>query len=244
MQTSLADLRATEYTPPGKPPAPLGLAHQLVVALRATLVTLVVLGLAYPLVITGLAQVMFPHRANGSIVTDDKGREVGSELIGQNFADPAYLHPRPSVNSYDAANSGGTNLAVTSKKLRDGQPDDPATKDTDESFTGVVDLAAAYRKDNGLPATTPIPADAVSRSASGLDPHVSPDNAALQAARIARARGVTVDRVQAILAQHTEGRELGFLGEPRVNVLEVNLALDRSFGAPAHLTAGGAEKAK
>jgi K+-transporting ATPase ATPase C chain len=242
MQTSLSDLRATQQqTPPGEPVD--GASSQLLIALRATLVTLVLTGLAYPLVITGLAQVMFPHRANGSIVTDDKGHEVGSELIGQNFADPAYLHPRPSANSYDAANSGGTNLAVTSKKLREGQKDDPATKDVDESFTGVIDLAAAYRTENGLSDTTPIPADAVSRSASGLDPHVSPENAALQAARIAKARGVAVDRVQAILDQHTEGRDLGFLGEPHVNVLEVNLALDRSFGAPAH-TAGGAERGK
>ncbi|HEX3765861.1 MAG TPA: K(+)-transporting ATPase subunit C [Kofleriaceae bacterium] len=242
MQTSLTDLRATPHAAPGEP-ATTGMS-QLVVALRATLVTLVVTGLLYPLVITGLAQVMFPHRANGSIVTDDNGREVGSELIGQGFADPAYLHARPSAGSYDAANSGGTNLAVTSKKLRDGQPDDPATKDTDESFTGVVDLVAAYRKDNGLADSVPVPADAVSRSASGLDPHVSPENAALQAARIARARNVAALRVQAIIEQHTEGRELGFLGEPRVNVLELNLALDRSFGAPAHAAEGGAAQGK
>lgn len=241
MQPQLSDLRATHHTPAGEPAT--GGLTQLVIALRATLVTLVVTGLAYPLVITGLAQVMFPHRANGSIVTDDKGREVGSELIGQNFADPAYLHPRPSASGYDAANSSGTNLAVTSKKLRDGQPDDPATKDADESFTGVVDLVAAYRKDNGLSAGTPVPADAVSRSASGIDPHITPENAALQVARIAKARGVAAERVQAIVAQHTEGRELGFLGEPRVNVLEVNLALDRNFGAPVH-AAGAAAQGK
>jgi len=211
-----------------------------IVALRATLVTLVLTGLAYPLVVTGLAQVMFPHRANGSIVVDDKGREVGSELIGQGFADPAYLRSRPSASGYDAANSSGTNLGTTSKKLRDGQPDDPATKDVDESFTGVKDLAAAYRADNGLPDNVDVPADAVSRSASGIDPHVSPDNAMLQAPRIAKARNVAVDRVQAVIAEHTEGRELGLLGEPRVNVLAVNLALDRQFGRPAHVAADGA----
>lgn len=203
-----------------------------VIALRATLVTLVLTGLLYPLAVTGLAQVIFPYRANGSIVVDDHGQEVGSELIGQGFAGAAYLRPRPSANAYDAANSGGTNLGTTSKKLRDGQPDDPATKDTDESFTGAKDLAAAFRADNAVPAGTDIPADAVTRSASGLDPHVSPDNAMLQAPRIARSRGVAVDRVAAVIAANTEARELGFLGEPRVNVLTVNLALDRQFGRP------------
>ncbi|HEY1552883.1 MAG TPA: potassium-transporting ATPase subunit KdpC [Kofleriaceae bacterium] len=187
-----------------------------VVAFRATLVTLVLTGIAYPLVVTGAAQVVFPHRADGSIAVDDKGREVGSELLAQGFADPAYMHPRPSANSYDAANSGGTNLGTTSKKLRDG----------------VVDLVATYRRDNDVPAGTPIPADAVSRSASGLDPDISPENARLQAPRIAKARGVTVDRVEAIVDEHVKGRELGFLGEPRVNVLALDLALDRSFGAP------------
>jgi K+-transporting ATPase ATPase C chain len=214
------------------------------VALRATLVTLVLTGLVYPLAVTGLAQVVFPGRANGSIVVDDKGREVGSELIGQGFADAAYVRPRPSSTGYDAANSGGTQLGTTSKKLRDGQPDDPATKDTDESFTGVKDLAAAFRADNGLPAGVDVPADAVSRSASGIDPHVSPDTAMLQAPRIARARSVTVDRVQAVIAEYTEGRELGFLGEPRVNVLAVNLALDRKFGRPAHVAAESATTTK
>jgi K+-transporting ATPase ATPase C chain len=211
--------------------------NTFVVALRATLVTLVLTGLAYPLVVTGLAQVVFPNRANGSIVVDDKGREVGSELIGQGFADPAYVRPRPSNSGYDAANTSGTQLGTTSKKLRDGAPDDPATRDTDESFAGVVDLAAAFRADNGLAGDVDVPADAVSRSASGIDPHVSPDTATLQAPRIARARGVSVERVRALIAEYIEGRELGFLGEPRVNVLAVNLALDRQFGRPAHLAA-------
>jgi potassium-transporting ATPase KdpC subunit len=214
--------------------------NTLVLALRATLVTLVLTGLAYPLVVTGLAQIMFPHRANGSIVVDDKGREVGSELIGQGFADAAYVRSRPSSTGYDAANSGGTQLGTTSKKLRDGTPDDPATKDVDESFAGVKDLAAAFRTDNGLAPGVDIPVDAVSRSASGIDPHVSPENAMLQAPRIARARSVALDRVQAVIAEHTEGRELGFLGEPHVNVLAVNLALDRQFGRPAHVAADGA----
>ena len=218
--------------------------NSFVVALRATLVTLVLTGVVYPLTVTGLAQVLFPSRANGSIVTDDKGREVGSELIGQGFTDAAYVRPRPSASGYDAANSSGTNLGTTSKKLRDGQPDNPATKEADESFTGVKDLAAAFRADNGLSAGVDVPADAVSRSASGIDPHVSPETAMLQAPRIAKTRGVTVDRVQAVIAEHTEDRELGFLGEPRVNVLEVNLALDRKFGRPAHVAADGATMPK
>lgn len=216
----------------------------MLVALRATLVTLVLTGLLYPLAVTGAAQLLFPSRANGSIVTDDKGREVGSELIGQAFADPAYVNGRPSANGYDAANSGGTNLGTTSKKLRDGQPDDPATKDVDESFTGVTQLAAAFRADNALPAGAEVPADAVSRSASGLDPHVSPETAQLQVARIAKARGIAPERVASVITDHTEGRELGFLGEPRVNVLAVNLALDRQFGRPAHVTARDATMPK
>jgi K+-transporting ATPase ATPase C chain len=214
--------------------------NTFVIAFRATLVTLVVTGIVYPLAVTGVAQLVFPSRANGSIVVDGKGHEVGSELIGQGFADPAYVRPRPSASGYDAANSSGTNLATTSKKLRDGQPDDPATKDADESFVGVKDLAAAFRADNALPAGVDVPADAVSRSASGIDPHVSPDTATLQAPRIARARGVAVERVQAVIETYTEGRDLGLLGEPRVNVLAVNLALDRQFGRPAHLAADGA----
>jgi K+-transporting ATPase ATPase C chain len=210
-----------------------------VIALRATLVTLVLTGIAYPLAVTAIAQVIFPHRANGSIVTDTKGREVGSELIAQAFANPAYLHPRPSAASYDATSSAGTNLAVTSQKLRDGAKDDPATKDVDESFTGATELAASYRTDNGVAATAELPADAITRSASGLDPEVSPANAELQAARIANARGVTVERVLAVITEYTTGRDLGFLGEERVNVLAVNLALDRTFGRVPSLAADG-----
>jgi K+-transporting ATPase ATPase C chain len=130
------------------------------------------------------------------------------------------LHPRASANAYDAANSGGTNLAVTSKKLHDD----------------AAALAAAYRAENGLPAGAEVPADAVTRSASGLDPDISPANAELQLARIAQARGIAIERVRATVRERTHGRELGFLGDPRVDVLEVNLALDRNFGAPSVLT--------
>lgn len=211
-----------------------------IIALRVTLVTLIVTGLLYPLAVTGLAQLIFPHRANGSIATDEKGKEVGSELLGQTFADPGYLHPRPSANGYDAANSGGTNLSTTSKKLREGQPDDPATKDVDESFTGAKDLAAAYRTENQLADNVAVPVDAVTRSASGLDPDISPENALLQAKRIATARGIAVERVQEVIEDHTQGRDLDLFGEPHVNVLEVNLAFDRLFGSRAHVAADGA----
>jgi K+-transporting ATPase ATPase C chain len=193
------------------------------VALRATLVTLVVTGILYPLAITAGAQLLFSHRANGSIVVDETGREVGSELIGQGFVEPAYLHPRPSASGYDAANSGGTNLGPTSKKLRDGQSGSDA-------FDGITQLATAYRTDNGLAPDVELPADAVTRSASGIDPDISPENAELQIKRIATARGVSVERVQMIIVQNLEGRDLGFMGEERVNVLAVNLALDRTFG--------------
>lgn len=210
-----------------------------VVALRATLVTLILAGLAYPLAVTGLAKAIFPGRAAGSFVVDDQGREVGSELIGQAFTSPAYVWPRPSATGYDASTSGGTNLAPTSKKLRDGAPDDPATP-ADESFVGARELASRYRTEHQLAADAEVPVDAVTRSASGIDPHVSPANARLQADRIARARGVAVARVEAVIAELTEGRELGVLGEPRVNVLAVNLALDRKFGRPTHLAVDGA----
>ncbi len=201
--------------------------------------TLVLTGILYPLAVTAGAQLVFPHRANGSIVVDEHGREVGSELIGQAFADAAYVRSRPSANAYDGSNSGGTNLGTTSKKLRDGVPDDPATKDVDESFTGVTQLAADYRRDNEVPERVAVPVEAVTRSASGLDPDISPRTAMLQVPRIAKARGITPERVQTVIGEHTEGRELGFLGEPRVNVLAVNLALDRKFGRPAHLAVDG-----
>lgn len=216
----------------------------LLVAFRATLVTLVLTGIVYPLAVTGAAQAIFPARANGSMVADEKGREVGSELIGQTFTGAAYLHARPSASSYDASASGGTNLGTTSKKLREGQPDDPQTKEVDESFAGVHQLADAYRTENRLAPGTLIPADAVTRSASALDPHISPDNAALQVERVAAARSVSPGRVTAVVLEYTEGRELGFLGEERVNVLAVNLALDRIFGRPAHIAADGATMPK
>ncbi len=219
---------------------PTSTPNPFLVALRATLVTLILTGLVYPLAVTGAAQAIFPHRANGSIVVDEKGQDVGSELIGQGFSSAAYIHSRPSANAYDASNSGGTNLGTTSKKLREGAVDDPATKDVDESFTGVQALADAYRSENALAPGVEVPADAVSRSASGLDPHISPDNAYLQAGRVAKARGVAIERIRTLIAEYVEGRELGFLGEERLNVLAVNLALDRNYGRPAHVAAENA----
>jgi potassium-transporting ATPase KdpC subunit len=190
----------------------------LLQSLRVTLVTLVLTGLAYPLAMTGLAQALFAHRASGSLVTDEKGRVVGSELIAQPFASPAYLQPRPSAageKGWDPMASGGSNLGPTSAALR----------------RRVAADVARLRSENP-DARAPVPAELVTTSASGLDPHLSPAAAAWQAPRIARARGVALERVLDVLGEQAEGRDLGFLGEPRVNVLLVNLALDRRFGAP------------
>jgi K+-transporting ATPase ATPase C chain len=186
------------------------------IAVRTTIVTLVLTGLIYPFVMTGVAQVLFPWRANGSLLTDDKEQVVGSELIAQGFANPAYLQPRPSAageKGYDAANSSGSNLGPTSKKLQDRIKED-----------------LKRLKEENPDASGPVPGDLVTASGSGLDPHVSPQGALWQVPRIAKARGISPERVQAVVEANVEGRTLGVLGEPRVNVLLVNLALDRQFG--------------
>lgn len=185
-------------------------------------------GLAFPLAIWGIGNLAFPSQAEGSLVRDAHGRVLGSALIGQSFTKPEYFHPRPSAAGagYDAANSSGTNLGPTSDKLVNGIKDDPATKDVDESYAGFNDLAKAYREENGLAANALIPSDAATRSASGLDPDISPANAELQAARVAKARGLTVAHVEQLIAANTLGRTFGVLGEPRVSVLRLNLALD------------------
>ena len=187
-------------------------------------------GLLFPALIYGIAQTIFPHQANGSLIKDSTGQIIGSELLGQNFTAPKYFHPRPSAagGGYDAANSSGTNLGPNSDKLINGVPDDPKTKDVDESYAGVKQLAEAYRKENNLTAETVLPTDAVTRSASGLDPDISPENARLQAQRVATARGMTADQIEQLVSQHTQGRWLGIYGEARVNVLEINLALDKA----------------
>lgn len=188
----------------------------IMIAIRATVVTLVVTGLVYPLAMTGLAQVLFPHHASGSLVTDEKGQVVGSELIGQAFTRPGYLWPRPSAagaDGYDAAASSGSNLGPTSQKLRDR-----------------IGAEIARLTEANPDASGPIPADLVTASASGLDPHLSPAAALWQMPRVAKARGVAAERVRAVIEANIEGRTFGVLGEPRVNVLLVNLALDRQFG--------------
>jgi K+-transporting ATPase ATPase C chain len=173
----------------------------------------ILLGIIYPAIMTGFAQVLFPNQANGSLVRDHSGTVVGSSLLAQNFSKREYFHPRPSAagdNGYDPLSSGGSNLGPTNQKLVDS----------------VKDRADAYRQENDLSPDTLIPADAVTASGSGLDPDISPANAQLQVARIARARGTSAEGIRALVGQYSEGRTFGFLGEPRVNVLKLNLALD------------------
>lgn len=173
-----------------------------------------VLGVAYPLAVTGVAQAAFPEQANGSLVRDKAGQVVGSALIGQSFAAPGYLHPRPSAASYDASASSGSNLGPLNPDL----------------IARVKADADALRTETG---GAVIPADAVTTSASGLDPHISPAYARLQIARIASARGVGEAQVREVIEQHVEGRTFGVLGQPRVNVLLTNRALDARFTRPA-----------
>jgi K+-transporting ATPase ATPase C chain len=188
------------------------------VALRTTLFTLVLTGLIYPLGMTGLSQLLFPAKANGSLI-EHEGKIVGSELIGQAFANPAYFQSRPSAagqNGYDATSSSGSNLGPTSNKLKERVQAD----------------VERLQKENPN-AEGPVPDALVTASASGLDPHLSPEAAAWQVARIAKARNIAHDRVAGVLDAQIEGREMGILGEPKVNLLLLNLALDHQFGAPA-----------
>lgn len=197
-------------------------------ALLLTLFFVVLTGLAFPGAVWAIGNVVFPHQASGSLLRDANGHVIGSSSIGQSFTKPEYFHPRPSAAGagYDASNSSGTNLGPTSSKLVNGIKDDLATPDVDESYSGYGDLARAYRKENGLAADALIPADAATRSASGLDPDISPANAAMQVSRVAKARGLRPEAVQSLVAAHTTGRLLGIVGEPHVNVLQLNLALD------------------
>lgn len=211
--------------------------NQLRPALMSVLAFTLITGLAFPLIITGIAKVAFPRQANGSLIEQD-GKVIGSALIGQPFSAPGYFHGRASAagNGYNTGKpddgytgSSGTNLGPTSDKLLNGIHKKTADgKDDPGNYDGIKDLAAAYRTENGLPADAPVPADAATRSASGLDPEISPENAALQAARVAKARGMGEDAVKKLVDDNTSGRTLGVLGEARVNVLLLNMALDKA----------------
>ena len=242
---------------------------QILPGLRIKLFMTVVFGIVYPLAITGICQVLFPHRANGSLLPAGSNT-IGSELIGQNFTKPEYFHPRPSSagSGYDAANSGASNLGPTNAKLIYGSTKLDDKKSEVVDFDGIALRMVHYCVENEIPyessaplsefkdakgdlddvrlikafndpktplrftAKAAIPADAVTGSASGLDPDISPANAQAQSARVAKARGVSVDRVNQMIAAATNRPDLGFLGEPRVNVLRLNLALDRSVPMP------------
>jgi K+-transporting ATPase ATPase C chain len=199
------------------------------------LVFTVLTGLVYTFAVTGVAQLAFGEQADGSLIERD-GQVVGSRLIGQSFTEPQYFHPRPSATGYSPglpadveggpAYAAGSNEGPTSERFLDGE-DDPETPDVDESTTnGVDDRIRAYREENGLAADAPVPVDAVTGSASSLDPHISVANARLQAPRVADERGLDVAQVLELVDDNTDPRALGFLGEPGVNVLELNLALD------------------
>jgi K+-transporting ATPase ATPase C chain len=189
--------------------------RQLVPALVAFLALTVLTGIAYPLAVTGVSQLVFPGRADGSLV-ERGGTTVASKLIGQQFPSPRYFQPRPSAagDGYDAMSSSASNLGPTNE----------------DYLSEVQKRVAAYRRENGLAADVAVPADAVTASGSGLDPQISPANARLQAPRVARARDIDVADVLALVDDHTDGRSLGFLGEPGVNVVELNLALDGESG--------------
>lgn len=186
----------------------------LAIAVRMTIATTILLGLVYPLVVTGLAQALFPDKANGQLIRQD-GKIVGSRIIAQPFTGAGYFHPRPSAagNGYDAANSNGSQLGPTNRKLIDRVKGD---------------VAALQAENPGKP----VPVDMVTTSGSGLDPHISPAAAEFQVPRVARARGVSESEVAKLVGEHTEGRQFGFLGEPRVNVLELNRNLDQRYPAP------------
>jgi K+-transporting ATPase ATPase C chain len=201
--------------------------RQLRSAFVMVLVFTVITGAVYPLVVTGIAQVGFGDKADGSLVESD-GEPVGSRWIGQTFTGAEYFHPRPSATGY-APGPGyayGSNYGPSNETWLLGE-DDPETTDVDESETnGVDDLVRAYREENGLAEDQPVPVDAVTGSSSSLDPHISIANARLQAPRVAASRGMDEGAILDLIDEHTEGRDLGFLGEPGVNVLLLNLALD------------------
>ena len=182
-----------------------------ITSILMTIVTTVLLGIIYPLVVTGLAQVLFPRQANGQLI-EKNGNVIGSRIIGQGFSGSGYFHSRPSFagNGYDAANSNGSQLGPTNLKLIDRVKGDVTTAQADNPGT-------------------PVPIDLVTGSGSGLDPHITPAAAEFQIPRVSTARGISADQLRALVARHTEGRQLGVLGEPRVNVLELNIELDQRY---------------
>ena len=190
----------------------------LISSLRMNLILMVLIGLIFPLVMTGISSVLFADQAQGSLLKDREGKIIGSSLIGQSFSAPEYFHPRPSAagGGYAGEASSGTNLGPTSAKLIEGI----------EGFDGVKQLAKKYASENNLSPEVKVPVDAVTRSASGLDPDISQANALLQAPRVAAKRGLPVKTVEDLVLSHTQPRQLGFLGEPRVNVLRLNIALN------------------
>ena len=242
--------------------------EQILPGLRIKIFMTILLGVVYPLAMTGISQVIFPHQANGSLITAG-GKVIGSEIIGQNFSKPEYFHPRPSAagSGYDATASGGSNLGPTSAKLVHGTTKMDDKKNEVVDFDGINLRIVHYCLENDIPYESsvpldqfkdakgdlddvklikafnddkaplvfkpkaPIPADAVTASSSGLDPHISPASARAQVARVAKARGIPADQANQFVAQFTEGPDLGLLGEPRVNVLKLNFALDQQFPA-------------
>lgn len=196
------------------------------ISILMTITTTILLGIIYPLVVTGLAQVIFPHKANGQLIHRN-GTVVGSSIIGQGFTGAAYFHSRPSAagNGYDASNSGGSNLGPTNQKLIDRVKADVAKEQAEE------DQAEDQKEGHAENPRTPVPIDLVTTSASGFDPDITPAAAEFQLARVAKARGITPDQLQKIVDKHTNGRQFGVLGEARVNVLELNLDLDEHFPA-------------
>jgi K+-transporting ATPase ATPase C chain len=187
-------------------------------AVASTAVLAIVCCGLYPFIVFGISQALFHEKANGSLIVDKDGAVRGSKLLAQGFTDPKYFHPRPSAagNGYDAANSGGSNLGPTSQKLNDA----------------IKERVDAYRKENGLNADESVPADAVTASGSGLDAHISLRNAELQTPRVAKARAVSEEKLRALIEQNTDARDLGLLGDPGVNVLTLNRALDSFAGNP------------
>lgn len=205
----------TQAHVPAQPAGRSSMLSQARAAVVATLFFTLLLGVAYPLLITAIGHFAFPAQAGGSLVRNAEGQVIGSRLLAQSFTRPEYLHPRPSAagaDGYDASGSSGANLGPLNPKL----------------IEMVGERAAALK---GPAGGAPLPADAVTASGSGLDPHVSPANARMQAVRIAEARGVPVGEVQRLIDAHVQGQTLGVLGQPRVNVLEVNLALDKAFAS-------------